>query len=216
MTALTDAVAAAPLRIRRLPTDRHGRPVPWFVHWQDDGVPDFRVIGLDKVSDALKFRLCWVCGRPRGAFQAFVIGPMCAVNRVSGEPPCHRDCAVFSAQACPFLTTPNMIRRGRGLEEHVTMPGHIARNPEAAVVWVTRSSRPFQNGPGLLFDLGEPTEVLWFAHGREAARAEVLASIESGLPLLQETAAAEGDAAVAALARQVDAAMTLVPALEGR
>lgn len=29
----------------------------------------------------------------------FVVGPMCELNRISGEPPSHRECAEFSA-AC--------------------------------------------------------------------------------------------------------------------
>ena len=37
-----------------------------------------------------------------GVHKAFVIGPMCAVNRViAPEPPSHRDCGTFSARVLP-------------------------------------------------------------------------------------------------------------------
>ena len=103
-----------PGRIALLPRNKVGYPVPWFVA-TINGQPDFRVIRTDGIQIALKRGLCWVCGVPflRQEDRAFTIGPMCAVNRVSAEPPSHRDCAVYSAMACPFLATPNMVRRDR-------------------------------------------------------------------------------------------------------
>jgi hypothetical protein len=71
----------------------------------------------------------------------------------------------------------------------------------------------FRDGSGgVLFDIGTPTRTLWFAQGREATRDEVLASIETGLPILREVAESEGDEAVAALERMTYDAMALVPA----
>jgi hypothetical protein len=65
-----------------------------------------------------------------------------------------------------------------------------------------------------LFSLGEPAEVLWFAQGRPATRAEVMASIESGYPSLLEIAASEGAEAVAELERQRARVWPLLPAEE--
>jgi hypothetical protein len=180
-----------PARMARLPRDKHGRPVPWFVHFDDAGVPDFRIIRRGGIDDALRFDLCWVCGTRRGRHAAFVIGPMCAVNRTTAEPPCHLDCATYSARACPFLATPNMQRRERGLD-HVVDPAGvmIARNPGVALVWSTRTWTTFPDPAGrLLFDIGDPTATAWWAHGRPATREEVLTSIETGLPILQAEAA---------------------------
>lgn len=196
----------------RLPRNKAGYVVPWFVGWVD-GQPDFRVIRPDGVRDALRFDLCWLCGQHRGRFGTFVIGPMCAVNRVSAEPPSHQDCATYAAQVCPFLTTPSMVRREKGLPEHQAPAGEmIRRNPGVALCWTSRTWKSFAlPDGGTLVDVGDPEAVEWWAHGRTATRDEVLASIDSGLPLLQESAAEEGFRAVAELGRMHERALTLVP-----
>lgn len=207
-----------PGRIGRLPRNKAGYPVPWFVAFID-GVPDFRVIRAGGIQAALARKICWVCGTPflRQEDRAFTIGPMCAVNRVSAEPPSHRDCAVWSAQQCPFLATPRMVRRDRRKPEGASNPAGImlTRNPGVALVWVAgyRSWGTRGDGSGgTLFDIGDCREALWFAEGREATRAEVLASIDSGLPLLQELAAQDGPESEAELARMHLAALAHVPA----
>lgn len=219
---MSTALPPMPAPMQALPTDRHGRPVPWFVHWQD-GAPDFRVIRARGTDDALRFQLCWVCGRQRGRHAAFVVGPMCAVNRTTAEPPCHLACAVWSAQACPFLATPSMTRRERGIDTsaegpHLDPAGvMIARNPGVALVWSSRSWAPFSAPGGVLIHLGEPTATSWWAHGRPATRAEVLDSMDSGLPLLRERVEEERTEparvqARAELERLTRAALQLVPA----
>ena len=65
---------------------------------------------------------------------------------------------------------------------------------------------------GYCSDIGEPTSVEWWAGGREATRDEVVASISSGLPILQRMAAQEGIEAVNQLCISVGRAMSLVPA----
>ena len=205
-----------PWRMRQLPTDRHGRPVPWFASWVD-GVPDFRVADGAKLERAVRHGLCWVCGYgfAGGEDRAFVLGPMCAVTLNTAEPPCHLDCAVWSARHCPFLVTPNMVRRDRHMPEGVENPAGIMirRNPGASVVWVTtyRGWKAVREGRGYLFRLGPARRALWFAEGREATRAEVLASIDSGLPILREMAEKDGAEAVAELERMHAAALAYLP-----
>lgn len=212
MTALVP-----PARIKALATDHRGFPVPWFVAWID-GAPDFRVVGPGKVVQAVRQQLCWICGQRLGAFKTFVIGPMCAVNRVSSEPPSHRDCAEFAAKACPFLIKPRMRRNDKDMPPEARNPGGvmIARNPGVALVWVTRSFKPFRAEGGVLFEVGDPASVEWYAEGRAATRAEVMASIDSGLPLLRAAAEPEGPSAVWELARCIARAMPLVPVEEAR
>jgi hypothetical protein len=205
-----------PSRMARLPRDKHDRPIPWFVHIDDVGIPDFRVIRLDGIGDAVRFHKCWVCGQRLGANVAFVVGPMCAINRVSAEPPAHRDCAIYSARACPFLATPKMQRRERGLPaDYVDPPGNmITRNPGVALVWITRSWNAVRVDHGLLFEFGDAEQALWYAHGREATRAEVLAPLESGLQILHEADGVDPEHARAGrtqLAAQYAAVLPLLP-----
>ena len=188
-----------PWRMNRLPVDYRGFPVPWFVQWFKadgtksnfgDGVPDFRVVDSRKIAIALRQRRCWVCGEPMGVHLSFVIGPMCAVTLTTSEPPNHSECGKFSACGCPFLSRPRMRRNEHGLPPERVLPGGIvlSRNPGVACLWTTRSFKLFrpQGGePGTLFQLGPAEHVEWYAEGRPASRAEVITSIESGLPLLQ-------------------------------
>jgi hypothetical protein len=195
------AMTDAPTAIAHLPVNKAGYPVPWFVDRTldtADGEPDFRVADSRKLRDAIRFRLCWVCGKQRGRYGSFVVGPMCAINRTNAEPPCHRDCAVYSATHCPFLTRPSMVRRDKHLPDARIDPAGvmILRNPGVALVYTARNFRPYPVDNGVLWDMGAYTELQWFAEGREATVAEILASIESGIPALLEIAQAEGPDAV--------------------
>lgn len=219
-----------PARLADLARTREGYPVPWFVAWIDpvDGreraglhepltperlaslydarvvLPDFRIIGAGKLGHAHERGLCWICGNVRHRRRnAFVVGPMCAVNRISAEPPSHPECATYAAQACPFLANPTMVRRQGHRPAAAGKPAGemIERNPGVALVWVTKSyetvaDRTPDGSPGMLFRMGDPLATLWYAHGRSATRAEVLASFESGFPTL--LAAAEDDDRAAA------------------
>lgn len=214
----TLANAAMPDRVRRLPRNRHGYPIPWFVAELEDGSRDFRIADQRKHLDALRFKLCWVCGGNLGRYAAFVIGPMCAVNRISAEPPSHLDCAVYSAKVCPFLATPQMKRREGGKPDGLVEAAGvtITRNPGVALVWTTRQYRIFRpemGAAGYLCDIGEPTSLQWFAEGRAANRAEVIASMESGLPALRDACQQDDDPALSLTVLEGDyaRALKLVP-----
>lgn len=216
-----------PARMQRLPRDARGYVVPWFVAWVD-GVPQFNIADPEKFVRAVEGGFCWVCGEKLGRWAAFVIGPMCAVNRTTSEPPCHRDCAIWSAQACPFLSQPKMRR-----VDHRSLPaiqeegliGGVAfnRNPGVACVWICdrwRVIRVDQDlGKGLLhrLDVCEPHEVTYWCEGRPATRAEVEDSVTSGMPFLREMAERQdreepGAGAVAFLGECLQAAQRTWPA----
>jgi hypothetical protein len=200
-----------PRRMRGLPLDERGYPVPWFVQWLGEdgeplapghGRPEFRVMDGVKRVRAVKERRCWVCGEPLGKLFCFVVGPMCAVSRISAEPPSHTDCAEYSARACPFLTTPHEKRRTDRLPmEYDEVPGMIHRNPGVALVWKTTHYQVQLTGDGrdFIFVMGDPEEVEWYSEGRVATREEVEESVESGVPLLQAAAAKAGSAGVESL-----------------
>lgn len=207
-----------PVRIAKLRVHR-GYPVPWFVHWDESGIPDFRVIAPGKAAEAWSLRRCWVCGDGLGSTVAFVVGPMCALNRVSAEPPCHLDCAVWSALACPFLTRPHMVRREDNLPDGAVEPAGVMlkHNPGATLVWVTKASSAKArrvHDDGVLYDIGQPERALWFAEGGEASREQVMASVERGLPILREAAETDGPGAVRELDRRLASLETLLPPAE--
>lgn len=202
-----------PPRMKALPSDDAGRPVPWFVAWID-GKPDFRVVEPEKILEAWKLDKCWVCGQRLGKYKAFLIGPMCAINRTSSEPPCHLDCATTSAQICPFLAAPKMHRRERDLPAGYQEAAGIMlkRNPGVALVWVTKSySVFFPSEGGILFTMGPPEHVHYFCEGRPATRAEVLYSIDTGLPILRQVAAQDGAPALEALATAHNELLSIIP-----
>ncbi len=204
-----------PPRIAKLPVDERGYPVPFFVAWPD-GKPEFRMADGLKLARCHREKLCWVCGEKLGKYMTFAIGPMCSINRISAEPPSHRDCCEWYVKGCPFLSKPQMVRRDPdGLREtsgHVEPAGlMIERNPGVTMLWTTLSYKltPDHNGRAL-FAIGEPEHISWWREGRPATRAEVLESIETGLPHLLEVCVEPGSREALELAKR--RAMKLIPA----
>lgn len=201
-------------RLTGLPVDpRFGLAVPWFVP-HVNGVWEYRAMDPRRLVEALRRRLCWVCGqRMNGPTASFVVGPMCVVNRVSAEPPSHRDCAEAATRLCPFLSNPTKRRRLGGLPEHTDGPGiAIKRNPGVTAIYVSRTYSPVRVHNGVLMNMGHPIRVLWRTEGREATRDEVLASFTSGCPALRDMATEDGPEALAQYEQMLATAMTLVPA----
>lgn len=182
--------------------DARGYPVPWFVAWID-GKPDFRILDPQKLPRAIARSLCWICGQPfaHGESGAFVIGPMCGINRLNSEPPSHLECAEFAVRACPFIVNPRAKRREANMPDAVEVSGIMhERNPGVMAVWISERYMPFRapnvkrgnaqrtDATGWLIELGEPSAVHWYAEGRPATRAECLAGIDSGLLILLDMA----------------------------
>ncbi len=214
--ALREGLPTPPARVAALPVDKRGLPVPRFVALIN-GEPDHRVLDPSYMPRAVRLGLCWICGEPLGAFKTFLLGPMCTINRVSAEPPMHRDCAQYAAQACPFITKPQMRRRDAGLPDHIVDPpgGFIKRNPGAMCMWTTKGFKvevhPKSDGSrGFLFFVDEPTSMEWLREGRQATREEVLEAIATGLPLLKEVAESDGPKAVYHLGLQTGELMKLL------
>jgi hypothetical protein len=204
-----------PKRMQSLLRDSKGRLVPFFVEQSHPGDPDFRIVDPRKITACYERNLCWVCGQTMGIHKCFVSGPMCCINKVSSEPPSHYECALYSVQVCPFLTTPKMQRRETDLpDEFLAQPAGIPnyRNPGAAAIWVTRTYRRFYDGmSGFLFRMGPPERVEWYAEGRKATRREVMDSIESGFPALAKLAEQDGPKAIKNLEELYEATMKLLP-----
>ena len=216
MTKLRSDLPPLPKRFTKLPVDARGYPVPAFVA-RVAGEYDFRIVKPGWPQHCYRHRRCWLCGEPLGRRAVFVIGPMCVVNRVTSEPPCHLDCAEFAARACPFLTKPMAVRNERDMPTDTINPAGdmIRRNPGCCALVTAVKWRVFDahaGQPGKLIRIEDPVAVSWWAHGRTATRDEVWASIESGIPLLMGPAEAQGQAAVDELTRLINDAQTYLPA----
>lgn len=187
-----------PPRMQRMYIDRRGFPVPFFVA-MIDGEPDHRIVDPRAMQVCVRQFRCWICGGPLGRFRSFTIGPMCAINRINSEPPSHLECARYAVKACPFLARPHAKRREAGMpDQPLNQPAgvHIDRNPGVALIWTTRTYKPFKTSDGgVLFDIGPAESMEWFAEGRPATRAEIDESIASGLQKLIEAAGEERDEA---------------------
>ncbi|MER8619198.1 hypothetical protein NKG99_20565 [Mesorhizobium sp. M1409] len=192
-----------PARMRGLPVDRRGYPVPKFVEWID-GEPDFRIMNPEHLTKCYAFKRCWICGEPLGSRQAFVLGPMCCVNRISPEPPSHHECAKFAAQVCPFLSMPQAKRPNRPMPKGSVKPAGemLEHNPGVTALWVTKAYDVKRVGHGVLFEIGEPERVEFFHKGRKATRAEIDAGINKGYPKLEASARTQGSWALRELGRQ--------------
>lgn len=209
-----------PPGVQRLPTDTRGYVVPWFVDKaapKVNGNPDFRIMDGAHLKVAIRERRCWVCGgRLMTKSGSFVAGPMCGINRTNAEPPCHAECARWSAMACPFLSHPKRLRDERDLPPSRSQAGvGIKRNPGVTMVWTSDSYSTWRPpSGGVLFDLGEPLSVEWFCQGRQATRPEVMESVETGLPLLLRPAAEQSANACFELGRMTERFLALLPSAD--
>ncbi len=202
-----------PDRIKALPIDARGYPIPWFVA-TIDGVRDFRVADGEKRYRAVKEELCWVCGQKLGKYKTFVIGPMCAVNRNTSEPPSHRDCAEFSVQACPFMMLPKAEYRRANLPPGSEMlPEMLDGNPGAQCLWIATDFKTYKvDLHNWLIRIGDPVQTSWWCEGKPATRQQIIDCFDKRLPLLRDMAVAESKEAEAALNRMVRETMKLLPA----
>ena len=214
MTELNASIRHIPLpeRMTRRPVSSRGFPVPWFVTFRD-GDWDFVNLDPEKLAIAYRQQTCWLCGEKLGQFKSFVIGPMCSINRVTSEPAQHKACSEYAVKACPFLARPGAKRNAHATLAPGNIPGiHLDHNPGAALVWTTKTYKPVRVNGGVLFELGDPVEVSWWAHGRTATRAEIDAAIAKGMPLLRQAAAMQGRESMAELDRYLARAEKLLPA----
>lgn len=212
-----ERLAAIPMpdRIAKLPRESRGYPIPRFIDRKADkpnGEPDFRIMDRKFLRDCIRFSMCWICGGALSRLKTFPIGPMCAINRNIAEPPSHLECCQYSAKVCPFLSVPEMRRIEAGKPEGTWVSGEmIARNPGVICLWTVQKYKTWEPKRGeLLFDIGEPVAVEWWAEGRTATRAEVDASIASGLPFLEELAR-EQAGGMAALKQYIARAQQYLP-----
>ena len=99
-----------PKRMRRLPLTEQGFPTLFFAPVKN-GQAIIRSVDVEKFRRCIEQRLCWLCGEPLDRLMTFVVSVTNAYTKVTLEPPCHHECAVYAMRACPFITNPNMRYR---------------------------------------------------------------------------------------------------------
>lgn len=170
-----------PERMRHLPIDDRGYPVPEFVS-NLDGKRDFRVVSLGHLANCIRHDTCWICGKPLEARKVFVVGPLAAIQAVSNEPPSHVECAEFAVRACPFLLLPKAQHRPIDIPNIQKMPGSMHRNPGACCLYTVAAYSHHEKPDGrIIFRTGRALHVVWYTEGRPARRSEVLAAIEASV-----------------------------------
>ena len=160
-----------PARIARLPKFK-GIPVPFYA--DDNGDARERA-----VSECHLEQLCWICGTKLGAFKAFVTGVVNGVTRLVQEPPCHQDCAEWSARVA------------------------LSDSGEPIMVWVTRSYEAILVGEVLHFKMGFPEDRKFWMRAHIAKPTEIAAALRNGLGALRVQALRQGPEAEKAVARLV-------------
>jgi len=102
-----------PRRMRQLPRDPRGYPIPWMVFRDKDGRAHFTINDEAKRTFALLDELCPICGQKLMATRWFVGGPRSAFDQggVYSDPPMHGECMRYALQVCPYLAAPNYSGR---------------------------------------------------------------------------------------------------------
>lgn len=146
-------------RVARLPKWR-GIPVPFFVTWREDGVPDFKVVSESNRMKCATERLCWICGEKLLAWVVFIGGPASAKSRLYVDGPMHDECARDAVKLCPFLAGRTDYAKEISLEKHAptTEIRHTRTEnvvaPEEVVLYKTRQFAVERVPDGWLFRVG--------------------------------------------------------------
>jgi hypothetical protein len=107
------AATAIPGRMKYLPKDARGYPVPFIVMRDRNDRPIFTVNDDRKVMTCLTKDLCPICGLALLRGRWFVGGPGSAFMPTGAyiDPPTHGECARYALAVCPFLAAPNYSKR---------------------------------------------------------------------------------------------------------
>jgi hypothetical protein len=188
MELLRAGVPALPVRMRALPRDAAGQPIPYLLTQLATKAES--PLGPDLALHAIyQQKRCWICGQQLGRYAAFMTDALTSVTRVCRTPPAHHDCA-----------------------KHAAMVGLMQpRDLKVSLVWVTRTYDMQTTANGHVFVVGDAEQTFWFTEGRTASRDEVMEAMQTGLPKLYAVAHEGGDAAVSGLDMRVARATRQFP-----
>lgn len=159
--------AGMPAAVAALPRDERGYPVPFFTGYID-GNPDLRTSDQRKVRMCAQGRLCGVCGTALGYWIAFVTGPVGCENRYTSEPPLHPECARYSLQACPHLSSERAKATADGKIPGTVSPvGGIKGRPDKLGLYLCRTYETVRASATTIgFRLAPAHSIEWWRHGR--------------------------------------------------
>lgn len=116
-----------PARMRHLPKDRRGYPIPVNVLVDKTGKPHFTINDDEKRQVHLRKKQCPICGGALLRGRWTVGGPASAFMEDGAyiDPPMHHECYRYAMQVCPYLALPSFTKRidagtvrNEDLEEH--------------------------------------------------------------------------------------------------
>jgi hypothetical protein len=104
---------AIPRRMRHLPLDSRGYPVPAGVLIDSSGTPQFAINREDERLRYLREQRCSICGARLTGARWFVGGPLSAFAPGGSyyDPPMHWECSHYALRVCPYLAAPRYDRR---------------------------------------------------------------------------------------------------------
>lgn len=116
-----------PRRMRKLPKDKRGYPVPVIVLRDKNKTPHFTINDHRLSSKVANKKLCSICGDPLKKDIWFIGGQVCFThpNGAFLDPPVHHDCGEYALRVCPYLGAPNYagLVDGRTLKDAATPDG---------------------------------------------------------------------------------------------
>ena len=94
-----------PPKMRMLPRDRRGYPVPWIVQRDLTSRPFFVMNDHAKVAACGRRKLCGICGQKLERDVWLIGGPGAAFHEQGAylDPPMHHACATYALLVCPYL-----------------------------------------------------------------------------------------------------------------
>lgn len=119
-----------PLRMRDLPKDNRGYPIPFTILRDSKGLPDFRRHDATLAGKSILHKICSICGHPLASDIWFISGVRIALEPRGGyiDPPVHKQCGTYALRVCPYLAVPSFSKRltneGKNVGKSVqVMPG---------------------------------------------------------------------------------------------
>jgi hypothetical protein len=117
-----------PPKMRRLPLDPRGYPVPYIVQRDLDHRPFFVINDAVKSHGCATRGLCSICGGKLERDIWLIGGPGAAFHEHGAylDPPMHYTCATYALRVCPYLGTRYTGRIDAALAKHGRWPPALA------------------------------------------------------------------------------------------